>query len=199
MDLFTTSLNILPVDGITDYYGPVFSAQQCRLYFDYLMHGIEWKPDEALILGKRIITDRKVAWYGDRPFSYTYSNTTKEARPWTTELLQLKSSVEEISGSTYNSCLLNLYHSGKEGMAYHSDGEKTLKEDAAIASVSFGAARNFLFKHKQSGQRISILLETGSLLVMRDQTQKNWLHRLPPTTKITTPRINLTFRTIVGQ
>ena len=198
MDLFNTSLNILPLDGIADYYGPVFNAEQCRFYFDYLMNDIAWKHDEAVIFGKKITTDRKAAWYGDKPFSYTYSQTTKEALPWTTELLQLKSLVEEKSSATYNSCLLNLYHSGKEGMAYHSDAEKTLAENGAIASVSFGAARNFLFKHKHSGHRISVFLETGSLLVMRDETQKWWLHRLPPTAKLTGPRINLTFRTIVG-
>ena len=108
---------LLPSDGITDYYGPVFNAEQCRFYFDYLMNQVEWKHDEAVIFGKRIVTDRKVAWYGDSPFSYTYSQTTKQALPWTTELLQLKSSVEKISGASYNSCLLNLYHSGKDGLS----------------------------------------------------------------------------------
>ena len=94
------------------------------------------------------------------------------------------------------SCLLNLYHDGNEGMAWHSDGEKDLKKYGAIASLSLGAERKFSFKHKSTKQTLSLWLEKGSLLVMKGSTQENWLHRLPPTKKIKTPRINLTFRTI---
>jgi alkylated DNA repair dioxygenase AlkB len=116
---------------------------------------------------------------------------------WTKELLELKEIVEKESKATYNSCLLNLYHTGKEGMAWHSDGEKMLKKNGEIASLTLGAERKFSFKHKATKQRIDMLLERGSLLVMKDTTQTNWLHRLPPTKKVHTPRINLTFRTIV--
>jgi alkylated DNA repair dioxygenase AlkB len=91
-----------------------------------------------------------------------------------------------------------LYHNGAEGMAYHSDDEKALLEDAAIASLSFGAERNFLFKHKKQSGRLSLILEHGSLLVMQGTTQKNWVHRLPTSKKILQERINLTFRTIVA-
>src|SRR5690606_40284895 len=91
----------------------------------------------AIIFGKEIITKRKVAWYGDKPFEYTYSNTTKLALPWTKELLELKIKIETQTGETFNSCLLNLYHSGEEGMAWHSDAEKDLKKNGAIASLSF--------------------------------------------------------------
>ncbi|MCZ2084864.1 MAG: alpha-ketoglutarate-dependent dioxygenase AlkB, partial [Flavobacteriales bacterium] len=158
---------------------------------------IEWKNDEAIIFGKKILTKRKVAWYGEEEFEYTYSKTTKKALPWTNKLLELKKKVEEKTGEKFNSCLLNLYHNGSEGMAYHSDGEKDLKKNGAIASLSFGAERKFSFKHKTTKDKVELLLENGSLLVMKDQTQSFWLHRLPPTTKILMPRINLTFRTIV--
>ena len=143
-----------------------------------------------------IVTKRKVAWYGDKPFKYTYSKTTKSALPWTKELLELKDIIEKKTGETFNSCLLNLYHNGEEGMAWHSDGEKDLKKNGAIGSLSFGTDRKFTFKHKATKQIVSILLEKGSLLVMKGTTQTNWLHRLPPTKKIKDPRINLTFRTI---
>ena len=116
---------------------------------------------------------------------------------WTKELAALKSITEEITQTTFNSCLLNLYHSGNEGMAWHSDDEKSLGKDTVIASLSFGAERKFCFKHKRTGQVISLLLESGSLLLMKGATQTNWLHRLPPTTKVTQPRVNLTFRTIM--
>ncbi|MEO9210196.1 MAG: alpha-ketoglutarate-dependent dioxygenase AlkB, partial [Ginsengibacter sp.] len=103
---------------------------------------------------------------------------------------------EEKSGESYNSCLLNLYHTGQEGMAWHSDGEKDLKKNGAIASLSFGAERKFAFKHKRTKETVSINLQPGSLLVMKGSTQTHWLHRLPPTKMIRSPRINLTFRTI---
>jgi alkylated DNA repair dioxygenase AlkB len=147
-----------------------------------------------VIFGKHIITARKVAWYADANFSYTYSNTTKQALAWTKELLELKHLSEQLTNEKYNSCLLNLYHNGNEGMAYHSDAETALRKNGAIASLSFGAERKFSFKHKTNKQTVSLFLEHGSLLVMKDTTQTNWLHRLPPTTKINTPRINLTFR-----
>jgi alkylated DNA repair dioxygenase AlkB len=200
MDLFNTetdrSKNLLPKDGIVNYYGKLLTNKEANHYFDCLLNTIEWKNDQAIIFGKLIITKRKVAWYGDTAFEYTYSNTTKQALPWTTELLELKSLAEEKTGETFNSCLLNLYHTGDEGMAWHSDGEKDLKKDGAIASLSFGAERKFAFKHKETKETVAIRLEHGSLLVMKGTTQMHWLHRLPPTKLITKPRINLTFRTI---
>ncbi|MEY3631707.1 MAG: hypothetical protein RL408_1261 [Bacteroidota bacterium] len=191
------SINLLPGDGIVHYYGKLMSSEEASTMAEALLNRIEWRNDEAVIYGKRIITKRKVAWYGEEPFSYTYSNTTKTALPWTPELLALKNLAEKHSGETYNSCLLNLYHDGSEGMAWHSDGEKDLRKNGAIGSLSFGAERKFCFKHKQSGEKIDVFLEAGSLLVMKGETQTHWLHRLPPSTKIHQPRINLTFRTIV--
>ena len=198
MDLFSTETikNILPFDGVTNYHGLVLDKKQCEFYYQKLMDTILFKNDEAIIFGKKIITKRKVAWYGESEYSYTYSKITKTANIFTKELLELKEIVEQQSGETYNSCLLNLYPSGEEGMAYHSDGEKMLKKNGAIASLSLGADRKFSFKHKESKQRIDIILEKGSLLVMREGTQTHWLHRLPPTKKVNSPRINLTFRTI---
>jgi alkylated DNA repair dioxygenase AlkB len=122
----------------------------------------------------------------------------KKALPWTRELTILKQVVENLSNTKFNSCLLNLYHDGNEGMGWHSDDEKSIEEHSTIASVSFGAERKLSFKHKQTKETISVLLENGSLLLMKDATQKNWLHGLPKSTKITLPRINLTFRTMVS-
>jgi alkylated DNA repair dioxygenase AlkB len=200
-DLFSkgtaSEINLLPYDGEVNYYGRLFSRQEASNYYDILFHHIEWRNDEAIIFGKRIVTKRKVAWYGDMEFEYTYSNVTKLALPWTKALLELKAVAEQKTGETYNSCLLNLYHSGEEGMAWHSDGEKDLKKNGAIGSMSFGAERKFSFKHKQNKQIVSVILEHGSLLVMKNTTQTHWLHRLPPAKLVTKPRLNLTFRTIV--
>ncbi len=199
MDLFSDNqiTNLLPYDGTVLYYGTVMSQAEANYYFNELYNTIEWKNDEAVIFGKHILTNRKVAWYGDKDFDYTYSNTTKKALPWTKELLELKNLTEEKTEVTYNSCLLNLYHDGNEGMAWHSDSEKMLQKNGAIASFTFGAERKFAFKHKVTKDNTSLILEHGSLLVMKDETQTHWLHRLPPTTTIKRPRINLTFRTIM--
>ena len=186
--------NILPYDGEVNYYGQIFSEAEARQYLGKLLESLAWQHDEAFIMGKRIITKRKVAWYGDKPYKYTYSKNTKTALEWTEELSMLKHAVEQLTGFSYNSCLANLYHSGDEGMAYHSDDEKDLEENAAIASLSFGAERRFLLKHKDDKTTIKVLLEHGSLLVMKGETQKKWLHRLPTTKSTTDPRINLTFR-----
>lgn len=189
-------LSLLPNDGTVLYYGKVFSQEEADTYYDYLFNQIPWQHDEAIVFGKLILTKRKVAWFGEKEFEYTYSNRTKYAKFWTPELLELKKKCEEVSGEIYNSCLLNLYHDGSEGMAYHSDGETDLKKHGAIASLTFGAERKFLFKHKTTKEKVEIFLENGSLLIMKGTTQENWLHRLPPTTKVKTPRVNLTFRTI---
>jgi alkylated DNA repair dioxygenase AlkB len=202
MKLFETAdkqLNLLPEGGTVNYFGRIMTQEEADFYLQALLSGVEWKNDEAVIFGRHILTKRKVAWYGDRQFSYTYSNITKQALAWTNELLELKRIVEKLSGETYNSCLLNLYHNGAEGMAYHSDGEKDLKRNGAIASLSFGAERKFSFKHKITKKTVSVILEHGSLLVMKGETQSNWLHRLPPTKLVHKPRVNLTFRTIVGE
>lgn len=194
---FDSTKNLLPQDGIVNYYGVVSNIEESDFYLKYLLNEIPWKSDEAVIFGKVIETKRKVAWFGDVNFEYTYSGRTKRAEQWTPELLQLKKRAEELTNETYNSCLLNLYHDGNEGMAYHSDGEKDLKKNGAIASLTFGAERKFSFKHKTTKEKVELILENGSLLVMKGLTQTFWLHRLPPTKKITTPRVNLTFRTIV--
>jgi alkylated DNA repair dioxygenase AlkB len=196
-DIIDKTKNWLPQDGTVNYYGRLFDPKEADHYFDNLLNSIDWRNDEAVIFGKKIITKRKVAWYGEKPFEYTYSNTTKYALPWTKELLELKNIVEKETGETFNSCLLNLYHNGEEGMAWHSDGETDLKKNGAIGSLSFGAERKFAFKHKQTKEKIELILEQGSLLLMKDTTQTFWLHRLPPTKLITAPRINLTFRTII--
>jgi alkylated DNA repair dioxygenase AlkB len=189
--------NLLPNDGTVNYYGKILNSKEANQNFDLLMKNILWQNDEVIIFGKHIITKRKAAWYGDSDYLYTYSNSTKQALPWTEELSWLRQIVEELVGAKFNSCLLNLYHDGKEGMGWHSDDEKSLGKNNTIASLSLGAERKFLFKHKQTKQIVSLVLENGSLLVMKEATQSNWLHSLPKSKNIIHSRINLTFRTIL--
>ncbi len=197
MDLFRQTItdpeNLLPRDGVVKYYGALLSLDTADHYYNRLLHSIEWRHDEAVIYSKRIVTKRKVAWYADKAFPCTYSNTTKYALPWTSELLELKALVEQKTGETFYACLLNLYHDGSEGMSWHSDSEKELKKHGAIASVSLGAERKFSFRHtrtyKQNREAVSQVLEHGSLLVMQGKTQTHWQHCLPVTKKLSTPEL----------
>lgn len=191
---FDSEQNLLPYQGCVHYYGQIMDSVLADHYLQRLLESIAWQNDLAVIFGKTIMTKRKVAWYADQAFSYTYSKTTKQALPWTPELLALKALVEAKTGEKFNACLLNLYHSGEEGMAWHSDAERELKQYAAIASLSLGAERKFAFKHKQTQEKVELVLAHGSLLVMKDETQSYWLHRLPPTKKVFDVRVNLTFR-----
>ena len=203
MDLFNQDgiNNLLHKDGTVNYYHNMLTHNEANRYFDLLLQKIVWENDEVIIFGKHIVTKRKVAWYGDSDYLYTYSNTTKQALAWTKELLELKQIVEKLTETKFNSCLLNLYHSGNEGMGWHSDDEESLEPNSTIASLSLGAERKFSFKHKKTKQTISLVLEHGSLLIMKDATQANWLHSLPKSKTISKtisgPRINLTFRTMI--
>ncbi len=201
MDLFDdqrdTAENLLPFDGEVYYFGRVLSLDQADHYLQTLLTSIDWQPDQARVNGEVIATRRRIAWHGSQPFAYTYSGITKTAWPWTDALLQLKQMVEAVTDKRFNSCLVNLYNDGQDGMAYHSDGEKDLLHHGAIASLTLGAQRRFSFKHKTSKQKVELELAHGSLLVMQGATQDNWLHRLPPVAGVTEARINLTFRSIV--
>ena len=199
MDLFNQDRhqNVLPNDGTVHYLGMILNQDQANHYLQNLLREVPWKNDEAIIYGKHIITKRKVAWYGDKDFAYTYSNTTRFALPWTKSLFELKTKVETITQQKFNSCLLNLYHDGSEGMTWHSDDEEALGKNTTIASLSLGAERKFSFKHKRTKQTVSLVLENSGLLVMKDETQTHWLHSLPKTTKVMRPRVNLTFRTFL--
>lgn len=188
--------NLLPMDGVVHYFGELLTQDRADHYLEVLGNSILWQHDELFMFGRKIITKRKVAWYGDEPYDYTYSKSTKSALPWTPELLELRRIIEQKTGETFNSCLLNLYHEGGEGMGWHSDDEKELKKNGTITSLSMGAERKFVFKHQRTKEKISLNLGHGSLLLMKGATQSHWVHSLPPMKFVKKQRINLTFRTI---
>jgi alkylated DNA repair dioxygenase AlkB len=189
-------LNLLPKDGYVQYFPAVFSERDCALWSTTLLQSLDWRVDQLYMFGKLITTKRKVAWVGDPGCSYTYSGVKKEPQSWTAELLHIKSTLEEIAQWNFNSCLLNLYHDGSEGMGWHSDDEPELDQNAPIASLSLGGERKFSFKHKTDKTNASVLLENGSVLLMHAPTQECWNHSLVKTARPVAPRINLTFRAI---
>lgn len=195
MDLWNSSTNILPYDGRVRHLGTPFNHSQQKELFEQLSTEIKWEREHLKMFGKEIQMRRKVAWYADTNFRYTYGGYQRKAEVWTPKLKALKSNIETLAGSSYNSCLLNFYHDGEDGMGWHSDNEKELKKRASIASLSLGSGRMFKFRHKKTKEIIEIWLDPGSLLLMEDETQEFWSHAIPKSKKIKQARINLTFRT----
>jgi alkylated DNA repair dioxygenase AlkB len=186
--------NIINKDGIAVYFGCILNEQSLPTIYTELLNNIVWQQDQIIMFGKAITTKRKVAFYADNHIDYTYSSVKKKGLSWTPELLKIKELIESHTGAKYNACLLNLYHTGEEGMGWHSDDEKEIIVNSSIASLSIGAERKFAFKHKATKETVSVMLENGSLLEMKGSIQQNWWHSLPKTKKVGAPRINLTFR-----
>jgi len=189
--------NILPYEGEVFLYDSYFKKDVSDKLFNNLKNNIDWKQEGMKMYGKEILFPRLTAWYGDENAQYKYSGIVNIPLPWTEELLLIKQKVEEISQTKFNSVLLNYYRNGNDSMGWHSDDEKELSKNPTIASVSFGATRNFQFKHKsvkKSNQ--NFLLNNGSLLIMKGGTQHNWVHQVPKTKTLIGERINLTFRAV---
>ncbi len=196
LDLPKVVLSLLPKDGSATYFSNVFDSNSCSTLFASLRASVNWQQDQLFMFGKLITTKREVAWVGDAGCSYTYSGVKKFPQAWTPELLRIKQTAEALAKYTFNSCLLNLYHDGDQGMGWHSDDEIELEQNAPIASVSFGGERKFSFKHKFEKLGASVVLENGSVLLMHAPTQQFWQHSLTKTKRSVLPRINLTFRAI---
>jgi alkylated DNA repair dioxygenase AlkB len=189
--------NLLPFDGEVFYYANFFELKESLEFLQILTHEIPWKQDELVMFGKVIQTRRKVAWYASDAKTYTYSGRTKVGLAWTETLAKIKNAIENELQTDFNGCLLNYYHDGLDGASWHADDEKSIKPLSCIASISLGAERKFEFKHKHSQEKISLILEPGSLLVMQGTTQEKWIHSLPKSKKIRDPRLNLTFRQMI--
>lgn len=172
--------NIIPHGGEAIYHGVVFDEKLSDRLFETLLRDVPWKNDEWIIYDKHHVTARKVAWYGRR-------------HTWPKDLERMKEEVESITGVRYRGVLLNLYESGDVGLGWHSDKDN-LEDTSSIASVSLGAERRFDFRHNDTGEKISIVLEHGSLLEMKGLLQNFWQHHLPKCRHVRHPRINLTFR-----
>lgn len=187
-----TLSSLLPADGQAYYHGPVMDDETALANLRALEALDFWRNDEVVMFGKRLVLSRKMAWFGEVP--YAYAGALKMPLPWNVEVLALKKIVEDACGVSFNSCLLNYYADGSEGMGWHSDDERSLVPNAAIASLSLGAERNFRFKHRRTGETASVRLQSGSLLVMAGETQTHWVHCLPKSKRVFGARVNLTFR-----
>ena len=182
-----------------EYFENVFNVNESKIYMKKLFTDIHWRREKIIMWGKEIVTKRRIAWYADKGKSYSYSGLTFHPSNWNQDLLKIKRRVESISHVSFNSVLLNEYINGGVSMGWHSDDEKELGKNPVIASVSFGANRDFLFRHKfdKNHDRVKVYLKTGSLLLMLGSTQHYWKHSIPKRLRVKEPRINLTFRNII--
>lgn len=160
-----------------------------------LVEQTAWRAETVVVYGKRHLQPRLTAWHGDA--AYTYSGLTLAPMPFSPLLQTIRSAVESVTGHRYNSVLLNYYRDGRDSMGMHSDDEPELGAAPAIASLSLGATRTFILRHKQTGQTVKLDLADGSLLLMAGALQRHWLHGINKTARPVGPRLNLTFRYIV--
>jgi alkylated DNA repair dioxygenase AlkB len=176
----------------------LFDPQEADDHFDALISEIDWRQEQIRMFDKTTNIPRLTAWYGDDEKPYTYSGIEMQPSPWTERLLVIKTRVESLSETTFNSVLLNQYRDGSDSVAWHADNEPELGPVPVIGSVSFGATRDFQFRSNDpSGEGVTTTIELrhGDVLVMGGDTQKFWNHQIPKRANAST-RINLTFRTV---
>jgi alkylated DNA repair dioxygenase AlkB len=185
-------------DADVTFYQAFFGAGESDRLLDELNSTIAWRQEQIQTDDASIPLPRLTAWYGGPGRTYTYSKITMQPEPWNAPLLEIKGRIEEVSPATFNSVLLNLYRDGRDGVGWHSDDEPELGVEPVIGSVSFGATRSFVLRHKTQRKLLPVEIELthGSYLLMQGTTQRFWRHQVPKTTDPVEPRINLTFRRI---
>ncbi|MFD0861187.1 alpha-ketoglutarate-dependent dioxygenase AlkB family protein [Sungkyunkwania multivorans] len=198
MELFDIPPQTLEMPDAEVVYFPRFFAEKAaNHYFDILFEETPWQQDDIRVFGKVYPQPRLTALYGNNGKPYSYSNITMQPERFTETLNEIKALVEQVAQTSFTTALLNLYRDGTDSNGWHADDEKELGTDPVIASISLGATRRFHFKHKHDKDlKQKLLLDHGSLLLMKGPTQHHWLHQLPKTAKKIDPRINITFRVI---
>lgn len=197
--LFTTeSIDLNLPDSEIIYYPNFIHSIEADKVFNELLLNIKWQQDEIIIFGKKLLQPRLTALYGNEGKIYSYSNIKMAPHNWTLLLLKLKYHIENVCQTNFNVVLLNYYRNENDGNGWHADNEKELGTNPIIASLSFGASRVFQMKHNTNKSlKKNLVLESGSLLIMKGTTQQFWKHQIPKSTKPVGARINLTFRTII--
>lgn len=199
LGLFSKPISVLNLPNAQVSYYPGFVSPECATHwFKQLCEQTKWRQEELTLFGKQVLAPRLSCWVADSGLDYSYSNMTMQATPWTPLLLEIKAMVEHLTGKPFNSVLLNNYRDGRDSNGWHADDEPELGNNPWIASLSFGATRDFLMREKaQPENKVKLPLESGSLLVMKGATQHYWQHNIPKRASAG-QRLNLTFRTIVS-
>lgn len=194
----TESFITLPLpEANVRYYPQWLTTEQANDYQRLFEHTLPWRQETLRMFGKYVESPRLQVWYGDIECRYRYSGLTLMPHQWTPQLASLRDKCSALCRVTFNSVLVNWYRHGQDGMGLHADDEPELGKNPVIASVTLGACRPFVFKHKQTGHRYTYPLAHGSLLIMSGATQDHYFHGIPKTKKAINGRINLTFRHLV--
>lgn len=189
------SENLLPYGGEVYYFPDFFSLAKADELFQDLEKNLAWRQEPIKLFGKLVMQPRLTALYGNSEKEYAYSGISMKPEPWTNSLLQIKEKIQDNTGEIFTHVLCNLYRDGQDSMGWHRDNEPVLGRNPCIASVTFGATRVFQLRNYQTKKdKIELVLEHGSLLLMKGESQHIWEHQLPKTKKSLAPRINLTFR-----
>ena len=179
------------------YFAHFFDKKEADAIFRQLAKDIPWQQDDIQVFGKIHPQPRLTALFGNEGKPYSYSNIKMQPYPWTLLLQKIKSYVESVSDTNFTTVLLNQYRDGKDSNGWHADNEKELGTNPVIASISLGAERAFHLQHNcDKNRKHKMILQHGSLLIMKGATQHNWKHQISKTAKPINPRINLTFRWI---
>lgn len=195
--LFPDEINLNLPDSDITYYPNFIERAMADSYFQSLKEETPWQQDNITVFGKTYAQPRLTALYGNNSKPYSYSKLVMAPHKFTPQLLEIKNKVETCTGVVFTTCLLNLYRNGQDSNGWHADNEKELGKNPIIASVTLGQERFFHLKHrKDKNLKQKILLQHGSLLLMKGATQEHWLHQVPKTAKVIDERINLTFRII---
>ena len=186
-------------DADVSYLDRLGLAQPDTQVLQRLIAEVPWRSEEVVMWGRKLPQPRLTAWYGDPGASYTYSGLQLDPLPWTPLLLDIKARVENATGTLFNSVLLNHYRDHRDSIGFHSDDEPELGDRPVIASLSLGEERVLVLKHKRSKSAVPVRLRlaSGSLLLMKGDTQRCWRHGILKESQPCGPRINLTFRTII--
>jgi alkylated DNA repair dioxygenase AlkB len=188
----------VPFDGELYWIKQFYSPSEADRLFTLFQSGLSWQEETIFIFGKWVKVPRLMAWYGDPDACYRYSGVNHHPLPWTVELLAVRHNIEQHCSCKFNSVLANLYRNGQDSMGCHADDEKELGPNPVIASLSLGDNRRFKLHHKKRKTTVDIDLEHGDLLIMAGALQHHWVHSMPKTKQLKTPRINLTFRNILS-
>lgn len=181
------------LESIADFY----DAAECEHIYRRLLNEQNWPDNRYVVAGRQFILPRLQTWHADPGIRYSYSNNLLETRSWTPLLSDIRAKVESFLNCSFNSVLVNLYRNGTDYVGWHADNERELGEQPFIASLTFGAERQFEFRHKNSSESGRMLLRSGTLLIMQPDFQHHWLHSVPIDNNVTEGRINLTFRNVI--
>ena len=199
LDLFPKEKIILPLpDAVFEFYPNFFDKEEADMLFDKLMNETPWQQDDITIFGKKVAQPRLTCLFGNEGKPYSYSGLTMQPHAWNPTMMFIKEKVDKISEQNFSTVLANLYRNEKDSNGWHSDNEKELGRNPIIASVSFGEERKFQLKHiSDNNVKLSLNLNHGSLLVMKEGSQIHYKHQIPKAAQPKNARINLTFRTIL--